>query len=245
MDRSLYVAMTGAAQNWHAQAVHSNNLANVNTTGFKADFAQARAMPVFGEVYPSRVYAMTERPSTDTASGSMNATGNVLDVAIKGEGWIAVQGADGREAYTRAGDLAIDGEGVLRTGAGFPVIGNGGPIIVPAASRIDIGGNGSITIQAPGAQLNQLTTVDQIKLVKPDEKQLVKGTDGLMRRKDGAELERDPAVSIVSGSVETSNVNAVAEMTAIIQLARQFELQVKFMKDAQGNDETMARILQI
>lgn len=245
MDRSLYVAMTGAAQNWAAQAVHSNNLANVNTTGFKADFAQARAMPVFGEVFPSRVYAMTERPSTDTSSGAINQTGNTLDVAVKGQGWVAVQGADGKEAYTRAGDLTVDAEGILRTGAGFPVLGNGGPITVPAASRIDIGESGAVTIQAPGAQANQLSVVDRIKLVKPDEKLLVKGTDGLLRRKDGAEETADPSVRLSTGSVEASNVNAVAEMTSIIELARQFEMQVKFMKDAEGNDEAMARILQV
>lgn len=246
MDRSLYVAMTGAAQTMLAQAVHANNLANVSTNGFKADYAQARAMQVFGDTYPSRVYAMAEIPATNTSVGSMNVTGNPLDIAVQGGGWIAVQAPDGQEAYTRAGDLSVGGDGLLRNGAGFAVMGNGGPINVPAAARAEIGEDGSVTVQALGAQTNQLQTVDRIKLVKLDEKQMYKGVDGLMHLKgDTKAPDRDPAVRVVKGSIETSNVSAVAEMTSVIELSRQFEMQVKFMQNAQNNDESMARILQV
>ena len=116
MDRSLYIAMTGAGQNMLATAVHANNLANVSTTGFRGDFAQAKAMPVFGGL-ASRAYALTETPATDMAPGTLQESGRDLDVAINGEGWIAVQAPDGSEAYTRAGDLRIDTSGLLLTGS--------------------------------------------------------------------------------------------------------------------------------
>ena len=108
MDKAIFIAMSGAKQTMLAQQAHANNLANVKTTGFKEDFTQARSMPVYGEYYPTRAYAMTERPGTNFDSGPLIQTGNNLDVAIKGDGWIAVQAEDGSEAYTRAGDFNID-----------------------------------------------------------------------------------------------------------------------------------------
>jgi len=107
MADGIYVSMNGAAARMAQLDSISDNLANINTTGFRSDLAQARSMPVFGEHHPSRVYAMTERPGSDLSSGTLTQTGNPLDIAVAGEGWIAVSGPDGREAYTRAGDLRI------------------------------------------------------------------------------------------------------------------------------------------
>ena len=118
MDKALYIAMSGAKQSMLAQQAHANPLANVKTTGFKEDFTQARSMPVYGDFHPTRAYAMTERPGTNFEAGPLMQTGNNLDVAIKGPGWLAVQAEDGTEAYTRAGDLHIDINGQLRTGKG-------------------------------------------------------------------------------------------------------------------------------
>ena len=98
----LYVAMSGAKQTMAAQAINAHNMANVNTTGFRADLAALRSQPVFGEGLPTRVYAQAERPGTDFSPGVIAATGRSLDIGIKGEGWMAIQGRDGREAYTRA-----------------------------------------------------------------------------------------------------------------------------------------------
>ena len=150
MDKSLYISMTGASQNAMAQRAHANNLANLTTTGFRRDFEQARSMPVFGDGYATRAYAMTERPGTDMSAGVMQETGRELDVAVQGEGWIAVQAADGTEAYTRAGSLNIDAFGVLRTSSGLPVLGNGGPIAIPPAQKVEIGSDGTISIRALG-----------------------------------------------------------------------------------------------
>ena len=185
MDKSLYISMTGASQNAMAQRAHANNLANLTTTGFRRDFEQARSMPVFGDGYATRAYAMTERPGTDMSAGVMQETGRELDVAVQGEGWIAVQAADGTEAYTRAGSLNIDAFGVLRTSSGLPVLGNGGPIAIPPAQKVEIGSDGTISIRALGEGPAVMAEVDRLKLVNPDPTTLEKGADGLMRTKDG------------------------------------------------------------
>ena len=245
MDKMLYVSMTGAHQNSLAQRAHANNLANISPTGFRRDFEQARAMPIFGDSYPSRVYAMSERPGTDFTPGSLQETGRDLDVAIGGQGWLAVQAADGGEAYVRTASLNVDALGVLRTGNGLPVMGNAGPIAVPPEQKIEIGQDGTISIRALGEAPNVLAEVDRLKLVNPDLKQMEKGADGLIRFKGQGQVQADATVQVTSGFLESSNVNAVEEMTAILSLPRQFELQVKMMRTAEENSTAMARVLQM
>lgn len=247
MDKALYIAMTGAKHNMRAQASHANNLANVSTTGFKADFAQARSMPVyFGDGLPTRAYSMAERPATDFESGSLQKTGRDLDVAIDGRGFIAVQGPDGQEAYTRAGALYSDALGMLRTGNGLPVLGNNGPVAIPPNQKVDIGADGSITVIAQGLGPEAPALIDRIKLVDPPPGQLTKGEDGLFRAMDIEEpFEADANVRLISGFLESSNVNAVNEMTSILALARQYEMQVKVMGAAKEMSESSARLLQL
>ncbi|MCB1645216.1 MAG: flagellar basal body rod protein FlgF [Pseudomonadales bacterium] len=245
MDKALYIAMTGARHNAAAQTLHANNLANVNTTGFRADFAQARSMQVFGDAFPSRVYALTERPATDFRPGVFQETGSDLDVAIEGEGFITVDGGGGTEAFTRLGSFYVDNAGALRTTTGRQVLGDGGPIVIPPFEKMEIGKDGTISIQGQGQSPDALTQVNRIKLVNPDLEGIDKGADGLFRRKDG--LIEPPAneVTVAKGFLETSNVNAVDAMTQILSLARQFELQVKMMRTAEDNAEASSRLLQV
>ncbi|MGG2396260.1 flagellar basal body rod protein FlgF [Pseudomonas sp. SH1-B] len=245
MDKMLYVSMTGAQNNTLGLRAHANNLANVSTSGFRRDFEQARSMPLFGESYPARVFAMSERPATDFRPGTLQETGRDLDVAIGGKGWIAVQAPDGSEAYVRTASLNIDALGILRTGNGLPVMGNAGPIAVPPEQKVEIGQDGTISIRALGEDPNVLAEVDRIKLVNPDPKSMEKGTDGLIRVKGQPEVQADATVQVTSGFLEASNVNAVEEMTAILSLSRQFELSVKMMRTAEDNASAMARVLQI
>ena len=245
MDKSLYVAMTGAIQNMRDTAIHANNLANVSTTGFRSDYAQARSMPVFGETYASRVYAMEENPGTNFDTGTLIETGRELDIAVNGEGWIVVQATDGSEAYTRAGELRVDSVGILRSGNGLPVMGQGGPIALPPFEKITIGGDGTISIQGVGAGPESVAQVERIKLVNPDAAQLYKGTDGLMRQRNGLAAPADASVGIATGFIEGSNVNAVEALTELISLSRQFELHVKMMNTAEENSESSARLLQL
>lgn len=246
MDRMLYLAMSGAKQSMIAQGINTNNLANASTTGFKQDLEQFRSQPVFGPGQPSRVYAMTERPATDTLPGVITTTGHDLDIAVKGDGWIAVQAADGTEAYTRAGDLHVDVSGVLVNGAGHRIIGNaGGPIAVPPAEKIDIAADGTITIRPVGQAPSVLAQIDRIKLVNPDQAELTKGEDGLMRLKSGIDAEADFRVQVVSGSLEGSNVNAVEAMVSMIELARGYDMQVKMMRSAKENDEAVTQLMKM
>ncbi|GAB4356939.1 MAG: flagellar basal body rod protein FlgF [Gammaproteobacteria bacterium] len=245
MDRLLYLAMNGAKQVMVAQSANAHNLANVNTAGFRADFNHFRAMAQFGPGAPSRVWVMSERPGIDFSFGSMQQTGRELDVAVAGHGWLAVQAPDGSEAYTRAGDLRITPEGLLVTGAGHPVLGSGGPITVPQAEKIEIGGDGTISIRPVGQEATTLTEVDRIKLVNPPLEQLVKQGDGLMRLRDGGIANPDAEVRITSGVVESSNVNSVEALVNMIELARRFEMQIKMMREAEENDASSAQLMRV
>lgn len=243
MDRMLYVAMSGAKQTMLAQTANSHNLANANTNGFRADLATFRSMPVYGPGEPSRVYAMTESAGVDTTNGAINPTGRDLDIAIKGEGWIAVQAPDGSEAYTRVGNLRIEDGGILKTGSGLSVLGNGGPIALPPAEKVEIGNDGTVSIRGIGQSASTLTVLDRIKLVRINGDELTKGKDGLLRLRDGSSAAADATVGIVSGALETSNVNTVDAMVKLISLARQYETQVKMMKTAEETDNAATQLL--
>lgn len=245
MDKMLYISMTGASQNSKALQAHANNLANVSTSGFRRDFEQARSMPVFGDGLPARAYAMTERPGTDFTSGTLQETGRDLDIAVQGDAWIAVQSPDGSEAYVRTASMQVDTFGILRTASGMPVMGNAGPIAIPPEQKIEIAQDGTISIRAQGETPDVMAEIDRIKLVLPDRGQLQKMQDGLVRSKDGQEFAPDANAQLVSGYTESSNVNAVAEMTAMLSLSRQFELHVKMMRTAEENSSSVARIMQL
>lgn len=239
----LFIAMNGAKQAMQAQVNISHNLANVSTVGFKASLDTFTSWHVSGSGVNSRVYNQLQESGADLSAGSFATTNRELDVAVRGVGWIAVQGRDGSEGYTRAGDLRVDQNGQLVTGVGHPVIGNSGPIIIPPAAKIEIGSDASISIIPVGQSAETLAIVDRIKLVKPDEALLYKGGDGLMRLIDGTTAQPDATVNLVSGVVEHSNVNAVSALVELIQNSRQFEANVKLMRIAQQNDETSARLL--
>ncbi|WP_049629663.1 MULTISPECIES: flagellar basal-body rod protein FlgF [unclassified Cellvibrio] len=246
MDKALFIAMTGAKHNMLAQANRANNLANLSTTGFRADFEQSRSMGVYyGDGQPTRAYAMTESPRADFTPGSMIATNNPLDVAIQGNGFIAVQSPDGTEAYTRAGNMAVDATGMLRTANGLPVLGAGGPINIPENEKVQIGADGIISIIGQGQGPEAMVQVGQIKLVNPDIQNIEKGDDGLFRQRDGEIALPAVEVTLRSGMLESSNVNAIEEFTQILSLARQYEMQVKVMKSAEENSAASAQLLQM
>jgi flagellar basal-body rod protein FlgF len=245
MDTSLYVAMSGAKQVLLAQSANAHNLANVSTTGFKADFSQFRSMPVYGPGLPTNVYAMAERPGIDFNTGTITQTGRELDVSIMGDGWIAVQANDGSEAYTRAGDLRVSPEGLLTTGTGLPVKGDGGAVTIPEVQKMEIGTDGSISVIPLGEGSDTLTLIDRIKLVNPALEQLKKGEDGLFRLVSGETAAPAADVRLASGSVESSNVSIVGAMVDMIELSRNFEMQVKMMKTVSENEAASAKLMSI
>jgi len=245
MDRMLYVAMTGAKETLNAQTVNSHNLANVSTTGFRADLAAFQSRAVDGTGFASRVYATNASVGWDSTSGALLTTGRDLDIAINGQGWIAVQGADGKEAYTRAGNLQVDPTGQLKTATGLPVLGDGGPINVPPYTSIFFARDGSISIVAQGQTPDTTSTVGRVKLVNPAEADVARGDDGLFRMKDGSDAPPDANVQIGSGVLESSNVNTADAMVRMIELARQFEMQVKAIRSAEENGAAASQLLKV
>ena len=244
MDRLLYLAMAGAQQLLHQQAVASHNLANAATTGFKAETAAFRVAPVVGGPgHATRAYAVASTTGADLGAGAIQTTGRDLDVAIEGEGFLAVQALDGTEAYTRNGSFDISPEGELRTRGGLTVLGEGGPLTVPPDSRITIGRDGTVSAASEGSQSNTVTVVGRLKLVKIDKQDIVRGGDGLFRMRGGAQADADPAVVVTSGALESSNVNAVSAMVDMINLARQFEMQMKLLQNAEQNEQRASQIL--
>ncbi|GAB1258130.1 flagellar basal body rod protein FlgF [Aurantivibrio plasticivorans] len=246
MDRALYIGMTAAKHNMLAQDVHANNLANVNTQGFKADFAQARSMGVYyGDGFPSRAFALTESPAIDFSQGTAISTERDLDISLENRGFIAVQQEDGSEAYTRNGRLFVDTAGIVRTGSGLPVLGDGGPITLPEFDQIELAVDGTISVVIRGESPDAMAAVNRIKLVDPDPQQLVKNDMGLLELKDGGEVDADVDVRILRGFLESSNVNPVGELTDILALSRQYEMSIKLMQTIDENSQASARLLQI
>ena len=238
MDRLIYLSMAGAKATMQRQDVLANNLANASTTGFRAEMQAFRAVPVRGDGASTRVYALESTIGNDTRAGPLQQTGRGLDVAAQGNAWFAVQALDGTEAYTRNGAFQVDPQGQLVTSAGLPVLGDGGPITLPAGAAVEVAADGSINATVGNGRPQQ---AGRLKLVNP-EAPLLRGTDGLFRAADG-DLTADPAARVQGGALEGSNVNAIETMVAMIGAARQFEQQMKMLQGAEQREQGAAKLL--
>lgn len=238
MDRLIYLAMSGAKATLQRQDVLANNLANASTTGFRAEMQALRAVPVRGDGASTRVYALESTVGYDDRAGPVQSTGRALDVAAQGKAWLAVQALEGTEAYTRAGSLQVSAEGQLVTPAGLPVLGDGGPIAVPANATLEIAADGTISADTGRGKPQP---VGKLKLVTP-EAPMTRGSDGLFRAADG-DLPADPAARLQSGALEGSNVSPVETMVAMIAAARQFEQQMKVLQGAEQREQGAAKLL--
>ncbi len=245
MDRMIYTAMTGAKHILEKQATTSHNLANATSTGFKSQIDSFRAVPIIGEGLPTRAFVVDSTSGSDFNSGAIQSTYRNLDVAIKGDGWFAVQRADGSEAYTRNGSLKTSPNGLLQTATGHTIIGDGGPITIPPDVVVSIGKDGTVST------VNRLTLpgpsniIGRIKLVNPPQANLVRADDGLFTTKDGRPAPADANISVVQGALESSNVNVVDAMVTMISLARQFEMQMKLIQTAENNANKASQLLQL
>lgn len=244
MDRIIYTAMNGAQRLLEQQAAISNNLANVNTSGFREQLALQRAVPVEGPPgLPTRVATATVTAGTNFQLGALAETGHALDVAIADQGFFAVQTENG-EAYTRAGDFSVNADNLLVTKTGLPVLSaDGVPIGVPEQGVITFSSDGQITALGAGDNPRDIQILGQLKLVNPDVNTLERGADGLFRNPAQVVLAPDPSVHIVSGFVEKSNVNTAEAMVGMINNSRRFEMQMKVIQDASSNAERANSIL--
>ncbi len=245
MDRLIYTAMTGAKNILEQQANATNNLANATTTGFRAQIDSFRAVPVIGGGLPTRTFAVDATVGTDFRPGPIQQTGRELDVAVQGAGWIAVQLQDGSEAFTRHGSLKLSENGVLQTQGGMSVMGDGGPISIPPDVTVSIGKDGTVSAIATGTKPGAATVLGRIKLVNPPENSIVRGDDGLFRTKDGNPPDADAAVTVVGAALEGSNVNVVDAMVNMISLARQFEMHMSLLKNAESNAAKASQLLSL
>lgn len=241
MDRLIYTAMTGARHAMEQQATTANNLANINTTGFRAQLDSFRAVQVQGEGLPTRAFVVDATVGSDFRPGVIQQTGRELDVALQSQGWLVVQAADGSEAFTRNGSLQVNESGLLQTREGLAVMGDGGEISLPPDGQIAIAKDGTISIRS---NTGSTSSVGRIKLVNPPEDQLVRGEDGLFRLKDGGTAEVDINAVLVSGALESSNVNPVNEMVNMIAQARLYDMHIKLLQNAEQNagkaDQTLS-----
>ena len=245
MDRVLFVIGNAGKQLMHAQAINAHNLANANTVGFQQDLVNYQTQLVTGAGHESRAFATARDEGASFEKGDIQSTGRTLDVAVNGDGWLSVQAPDGSEAYTRAGNLRVNINGQLLTGAGYPVLGEAGPIVVPEFEKLEIGHDGTISVRPIGQQASTLAEVGRIKLVAPAQDQLVKGADGLLRTRNQLPAEASSDVTLISGALEGSNVNGVEALVNMIGLARQFEIAVKIMNTAKQMDERTTQLMDL
>ncbi|HUW50394.1 MAG TPA: flagellar basal-body rod protein FlgF [Sulfuricella sp.] len=245
MDRLIYIAMNGAKHSMYQQAVTAHNLANVSTTGYKAEANSFRALPVLGDGAQTRTFVVDSTTGADLSLGAIQSTGRDLDVAVQGKGWIAVQAADGSEAYTRDGSLQIGANGLLQTRNGLDILGDGGPIAVQPDAEITIGKDGTISVIPMGQTPNTVATVGRLKLVNPPEAELVKSDDGLFRLKSGMPAPADASVGLMQKSLETSNVNVVDALVSMIDLSRQFDMQMKLLQSAETNAGKASQLMNL
>jgi flagellar basal-body rod protein FlgF len=240
MDRMIYLTMNGAKAAMQRQDVLANNLANASTPGFRAEMQAFRSVPIRGDGATTRVFGLETTVGHDNTPGPITATGRPLDVAVQGNAWLAVQGLDGLEAYTRNGGLEVAADGTLTTRTGLPVMGDGGPIQVPAGSTVAIGSDGTVSARQGNGRPN---AVGRLKLVTPEDQPLKRGTDGLFRAANNQPLPADATARVQDGALEGSNVSAVETMVAMIAAARQFEHQMKLMQTADQGDRAASKLL--
>lgn len=243
MDRLIYTSMTGAKATMTQLSAVANNLANVSTTGFRSELHRLRAVPVQSQALPTRAFVVDSTVGADFTPGTVAHTGNPLDVAITGKGWLAVTAADGNEAYTRAGDLTLDENGVLRTQSGLEVVGDGGQLAIPPDNVVEIGSDGTVSTVPLTGSRNAANPVGRLKLVNPPEDQMVRGGDGLFRLTSGQPADADETVRVSGGYLEGSNVNMIEQMVSMISLQRNYELHIRMLSGSQENDKAATQVL--
>ncbi|HJU19975.1 MAG TPA: flagellar basal body rod protein FlgF [Stellaceae bacterium] len=228
----FYLALSGLDAVLQRSAAAANNLANRNTTAFKAQRPVFEALPLTDQGLPNRVMVAAGEDGADLRAGAIERTGRALDVAVKGDGWIAVQAKDGTIGLTRNGALAIAPGGIVETSDGFPVLGQGAvPITLPPLQTVTIGADGTISGALSGQNPNQIAALNRILLTNPPAAQVQRRNDGLFQTAAG-KPQPDAAVRLEVGALEGSNADPIALMMSMIENTRMFELQTEMVRTA-------------
>lgn len=247
MDRLIYTSLSAMRSLMQKQVMTANNLANVNTTGFRGDLTNSESV-YLGDgsgAISARAQATDSRDSADMGSGTSVATGRDLDVALNGDALLGVQARDGTEAYTRRGDLQLTDSGLLTTGDGLPVMGDSGPITLPPADKITIDKTGVVWIVPLGGDPANPVQTDHLKLVSATGSNIAKGNDGLFHVANGGALPSDPNAQLTAGALEGSNVNVTKTLTDMIDASRAWETQVKMLSGAKEMDTSTAELMNL
>jgi flagellar basal-body rod protein FlgF len=245
MDRLIYTSLTAMRGAMARQTTIANNLANAQTTGFRADLAEAQSLWLDGQGIDARAMASEEVLAADMKSGTVMSTGRDLDIALSGDAMLSVQADNGEIGYTRRGDLMLSETGLLTTGDGKPVQGSQGPITLPPADSINIDVEGRVWIVPTGGDPAQPQEVDRLKLASPAGSDVVKGLDGLFRVRDGGVLPDDPDARVITRSLEGSNVSATQALVDMIEASRSWDTQLKLIGDARDMDAATADLMSL
>jgi len=245
MDRLIYTAYTGMSASMIQQRVIANNMANAQTTGFRAELLVATPTTVKGTGLEARAMTDAQVRGASMQQGDIEQTGNPLDVALTGDTMLAVQDSDGTEVYTRRGDLTVDANGTLVNGDGLPVLSDNGPITVPAGVKLTINADGTVLAADPAQPAAPPEAVGKLKLASTTGSDVEKGLDGLFRVTGGGVLPTDDAARLVSGSLEKSNVNPTRVLVDMVSSQRLFEMRSKVVASAKDNDEKSTALMSL
>ena len=244
MDRLIFTAMSGLTESMVQQRVIASNMANAQTTGFHAEMLATTPVTLKSTALEARAMSQSAVRGADMRAGTFAATGNPLDIAVNGRNLIAVSAPDGKEAYTRRGDLSVSASGVLQNGEGLAVIGQGGPITVPVGSAVSIAPDGSVMLASatPGQPPQP---VDKIKLASPDGSKVVKDLNGLFVVAGGGVLPADEAGTVAPATLEQSNVDPNKVLVDMLSAQRLFDIRTKLISTAKDVDQSGATLMRL
>lgn len=245
MDRLIYTAYSGLTGSMVTQQVIASNMANAQTIGFRAELLSADPMTLKGPSIEARAMTRGEVRGANMKQGALIETGNPLDIALTGRTMLAVQGADGEEAYTRRGDLSVDASGVLTNGDGRPVVGDAGPVTVPPGAKISIAPDGRVLAASPETPDQPPQEVGRLKLVSTAGSAIEKGLDGLFRVPGGGVLPADEEAKLQPGSLEQSNVEPTRVLVEMVEAQRLFDMRTKLISTARELDEGGAGLMRL
>jgi flagellar basal-body rod protein FlgF len=252
MDKLAYTALSAMQSQSVVRAAITNELANVSTIGFKKSFQIASsAVKIDGPGHESRYQpGLQINDVINLSPGTPMSTGRPLDVAMNDQTVLALQSAEGDIAFTRRGDLKVSPTGVLENAEGELVMGEGGPITVPVGNLITVSPDGTVFAQLPTDPEAAAIAIGQLMLRDASQTELVRRTDGLFEPREAALKGQDfptgpKPVSVSPGMLEGSNVNPVATMVKMLDFSRQFEMQLKLVKETQSIDEAGSTMMRI
>ena len=252
MDRLIYTANSTLMEQSVARQVLVNELANVSTIGFKRSFEVAmRSVKAEGDGFDTRFQPqMVSKDLISMKPGPVMATGNPGDVAVVGYGMLTVLAANGDMAFSRRGDLTVDEKGQIVNGSGHVVLGEAGPINVPANQRFYVVADGSVYSQNTNPSANEPTTLlGKLRLRNAEDVELERRPDGLFavaKQPPGTDIPAPKTpLSVIPKAVEGSNVSAIESLTKLIDHARSFESQVRVMKDMKSLDESGSSMMKL